>query len=383
MNHLMSTYLPLPITFARGEGVYLWDTQGKRYLDAISGVAVCSLGHCHPKITAAISEQAATLVHCSNLFQHEHQATLANKLSELTGLETVFFANSGAEANEAALKLARLFGVKKNIASPKVIVMEGAFHGRTLATLSASGNKKIQNGFAPLVEGFIRVPYDDISAIRELTSQSDIVAVMVEPVQGEAGVRLPSADYLQQIRQLCDAQDWLLILDEIQSGMGRTGKWFCYQHTNIKPDIITLAKALANGVPIGACIAGKRAASLFTPGSHGSTFGGNPLATRAALATIQIMTEENILNHAKARGDELLHLLNEKFSAHPKVKQIRGIGLWIGIELHQPASALVAKAAEHGLLINVVQDNTIRLAPPLIVTSDQLKWICDILELVF
>jgi acetylornithine/N-succinyldiaminopimelate aminotransferase len=384
MSYLMSTYKPLPIAISRGEGVYVWDVDGKKYLDAISGVAVCNLGHCHPAISQAILHQAQLLVHSSNLFAIPHQQTLAEKLTALTGMNNVFFCNSGAEANEAAIKLTRLYGHQQNIADPKVIVLDGAFHGRTLATLSASGNKKIKQGFEPLVDSFIRVPFNDIDAIKTAAkTHKDIVAILLEPMQGEAGVRIPDANYLSAVRQLCDEHNWLMILDEIQTGMGRTGKWFGYQHFDVQPDVITLAKALANGIPIGACVAGKKAAALFQPGNHGSTFGGNPLATYVALQTINTLEKDNIIANTKTQGESLLQQLKTGLKDVPQVKDIRGKGLWIGIELDKPAGALLPIAAEKGLLINVVQDNTIRLAPPLIITTEQVNFIAEtVIEIV-
>lgn len=378
MNHLMATYKPL-MTIERGKGCYIWDTEGQKYFDTISGVAVCNLGHSHPSVTRVIQEQAELLIHCSNLVSNPHQEKLANTLCALSGLSNVFFCNSGAEAVEAAMKLARLFGHKKGLADPKIIVMERAFHGRTLAALSASGNPKIQAGFTPLVEGFIRAPFDNIPALRTLLERhKDVVAIMLEPIQGEGGMRVPAPHYLEAVRQLCDEFDCLMILDEIQGGMGRTGKWFSYQHADIQPDIITIAKGLANGIPIGACIAGDKAQDLFQYGNHGSTFGGNALATRVASEVIRIIKGDHLLENATQRGAELMKQLREELSDLPQVIDIRGQGLWIGIELDRPcADTLVAAAKKQGLLLNMVQDSIIRLAPPIIITAKEVSLIVE------
>ncbi len=371
-NSLMTTYAPLPITFTKGKGVYLWDNTGKKYIDALAGIAVCSLGHAHPVVADAIAEQARTLVHTSNLYQIEHQIALSNTLSELSGLDKVFFSNSGAEANEAAIKLARLYGKQQGIERPNIIVACGSFHGRTLATLSATGNRKVQAGFSPLVDGFVRVNYNDVEAVKSVaTSNPDVVAILVEPIQGEGGVIVPDANYLKQLRDICDANNWLLMLDEIQTGVGRTGEWFAFQHSDIKPDVMTLAKALGNGVPIGACLAGGKAASIFTPGTHGSTFGGNPLATRAALTVLDIIQKDNIIANAKAMGDYFMTEFTQQLSSVEHVKEVRGLGLMIGIELTHRCADLVSAACEQGLLINVTADNTVRLLPPLVINKEQ------------
>ena len=371
-NPLMTTYAPLPITFTKGKGVYLWDNAGKQYLDAVAGVAVCGLGHAHPDIAEAIADQAQTLVHTSNLYQIEHQQQLGNKLCELSGMDRVFFSNSGAEANEAAIKLARLYGKQRGIERPNIIVACGSFHGRTLATLSATGNRKVQAGFSPLVDGFVRVNYNDIEAVEKVAeTNSNVVAVLIEPVQGEGGVIVPDADYLQQLRDICDANSWLLMLDEIQTGIGRTGDWFAFQHTDIKPDVMTLAKALGNGVPIGACLASGKAAELFTPGTHGSTFGGNPLATRAGLTVLDIIAKDKVIENVKTMGDYFIAEFKTKLEGVKQVKAIRGQGLMIGIELENDCAELVAIASEQGLLINVTAGNTIRLLPPLIINKNQ------------
>ena len=370
MTHpIMPTYNRLAVTFERGEGVWLWDDNGKRYLDALSGIAVCGLGHAHPVITKAITDQAGKLLHTSNLYGIEHQQKLAEKLIEISNLDNVFFSNSGAEANEAAIKIARRYGHAKGIERPTIIVTDNSFHGRTLATLSATGNPKVQEGFAPLVEGFSRVPYDDIEAIRQQADDKNIVAVLVEPVQGEGGVHIPSADYLKQLRQLCDEQGWLLMLDEIQTGVGRTGRWFAYQHAEILPDVCTLAKALGNGVPMGACLARGQAAQMLSAGTHGSTFGGNPLACRTALAVLNVIEQEQLLARVTQLSRYLLAGFHARLDENAQVMDIRGLGLMIGIELKQPCTELMAHALEQGILINVTAQSTIRLLPPLILND--------------
>lgn len=375
-GQVMPTYARMPVTFERGEGAWLWSTDGTRYFDAISGIAVCNLGHAHPDVARAICDQASKLVHTSNLYGIELQERLASELVNLSGLENVFFCNSGAEANEAALKLARKFGHAKGVSHPKVVVMENSFHGRTLFTLSATGNAKVQEGFGPLVEGFVRVPYGDTAAIESLQDDS-IVAVLVEPVQGEGGVRVPPADFLPALRRICDVRGWLLMLDEVQSGMARTGAWFGFQHSGILPDVMTLAKALGNGVPIGACIAGSAAAHVLTAGKHGSTFGGNPLACRAALAVLQTMRREELPARAAALGSQIQQRLREAFAAHPNVVEVRGKGLMIGIELDRPCAELTSLALARGFLINVTADKVIRLLPPLIMTDGEAQHLVD------
>lgn len=374
LSHLMRAYARQPVSFVRGRGARLWDAQGVEYLDAIAGVAVTSLGHAHPEIAAVIAEQAGMLLHTSNVFRIDWQETLGERLGALTGMQKAFFCNSGAEANEAALKLARLCGHQKGIATPRVLVMENGFHGRTIATLSASGNPAKQAGFAPLLPGFLRVPHDDIDAVRSLAGQSpDIVAVLIEPVQGEGGIRVASTDYLRELRMLCDQQGWLLMLDEIQTGMGRTGAWFGYQHAGIVPDVITLAKALGNGFPIGACLARGAVADLFAPGQHGSTFGGNPLACRVACTVLDIMARDGLPMRAAVLGERLLAGLRKALVAHPGVRAVRGLGLMVGIELDRDCKALVGRAlTEQRLLITVTRDTTIRLLPPLICNEVQI-----------
>lgn len=374
VSHLMRAYARQPVSFVRGSGARLWDEQGVEYLDAIAGVAVTSLGHAHPEIAAVIAEQAGMLLHTSNVFRIDWQERLGERLCALTGMRTAFFCNSGAEANEAALKLARLHGQRRQVAQPKILVMENGFHGRTLATLSASGNPTKQQGFEPLMPGFLRVPYDDIDAVRRMAEQApDIVAILIEPVQGEGGIRVASVDYLRALRALCDQHGWLLMLDEIQAGMGRTGTWFGHQHAGITPDVMTLAKALGNGLPIGACLARGPAADLFSPGQHGSTFGGNPLACRVACSVLDIMTRDKLPERAAVLGARLLAGLQEALGEHPDVVAIRGQGLMVGIELSRPCKELVGRAlAEQHLLITVTRDTTIRLLPPLICDDAQI-----------
>ena len=371
-EHLMSTYAPMPVTFSSGNGAILTDTEGKEYLDALSGIAVCGLGHAHPAVAQAISKQAGKLIHTSNLYEIENQQNLADKLCELSGLDRVFFSNSGAEANEAAIKLARLYGHQKNIDVPTIVVMENSFHGRTMATLSATGSRKVQAGFEPLVQGFVRAPFNDVEAIENIAkNNSNIVAVLVEPVQGESGIQIPDADYLNKLRELCDQNEWLLMLDEIQTGMGRTGEWFAFQHSNIKPDVMTLAKALGNGVPIGACLASEKAASVMKPGNHGSTFGGNPLSCAAGLAVIKTMEAEQLVTQAKDMGAYLLDALQKELTNIEGVREVRGLGLMIGIELDQTCTELFSKALAEGLLLAVQADTIIRLLPPLILSKQQ------------
>jgi acetylornithine aminotransferase len=375
---LMATYRRLPVTFARGEGVWLWDTAGRRYLDALSGIAVCGLGHAHPAVREALCDQAGSLVHTSNLYQIAAQTELAEILTGLARMDKVFFANSGAEANEAAIKLARLHGHRRGIEQPAILVMEGSFHGRTLATLSATGNRKVQAGFEPLVQGFVRVPYDDFPAVETAAAnRSSIVAVLVEPIQGEGGINMPAGDYLQRLRALCDRHGWLLMLDEIQTGMGRTGRLFAHQHAGIVPDVMTLAKGLGNGVPIGACLARGAAAEVLGPGSHGSTFGGNPLACRAAQAVIETIEREGLIKRAADMGEYLLAGFRGALAGHPGVTEIRGLGLMLGIELDRPCGDLVGQALEAGLLINVTAERVIRLLPPLILQQPEADRLVD------
>ncbi|MGZ5028718.1 MAG: acetylornithine transaminase [Methylobacter sp.] len=372
-SHIMPTYGRLPISFERGEGAWLFDKSNDRYLDAVSGIAVCSLGHAHPAVHQAICKQSEKLLHTSNLYGIAVQEQLADKLIEKSGMDNVFFCNSGAEANEAAIKLARKYGHQQGIENPAIIVMEKSFHGRTLATLSATGNAKIQQGFAPLVEGFIRVPYNDVDAIEQAVQQhNNVVAVLVEPIQGEGGVNIPAADYLNQIRDLCDRHNLLMMLDEIQTGVGRTGKFLAFQHNAIVPDVCTLAKALGNGVPIGACLAKGKAAQLFTAGNHGSTFGGNPLACSAALAVLTTLDAENLTEQAAQKGDAICSAFKQQLQGNVHVVDIRHKGLMIGIELDSPCAELVQAALQNKLLINVTSEKTIRLLPPLIINDQQI-----------
>ncbi len=379
-NTLMTTYGRLPVNFEKGDGAWLWDTEGRRYLDAISGIAVCSLGHAHPAVTRALCEQAGQLVHTSNLYGIQRQQALGDRLTAVAGMDRVFFGNSGAEANEAAIKLARLHGHGLGIERPAIVVMEGSFHGRTLATLSATGNRKVQAGFEPLVSGFLRVPYGDLEAIAALSKNKDIVAVLVEPVQGESGIRIPADDYLPGIRQLCDDNGWLMMLDEIQTGLCRSGEWFAWQHSGARPDVLTSAKALGNGVPIGACLARGAAAELFHPGNHGSTFGGNPLVCAAALAVIDTMDEHKLAARAKVLGEQLLADLRNALDGITGISEIRGQGLLLAIELNRPCTELVQQALDEGLLINVTAGQVVRLLPPLTLSDDEAAMLVDTLS---
>jgi len=372
----MNTYGTRAITLARGEGAYVWDTDDNRYLDIVSGIAVCGLGHSHPAVTEALCHQAQTLIHCSNLYQIEPQQQLGQALIDISGMDKVFFSNSGAEANEAAIKIARKFGQDRGIATPQVITANGSFHGRTMATLTATGNDKVKHGFEPLLPGFSHAPYNDIQAIEKASTDST-VAVMIEPIQGEGGVHVPSDTYMSELRSLCDRKGWLLILDEIQTGNGRTGKYFAFQHADIKPDVLTTAKGLGNGVPIGACIARGAAAEVLQPGNHGSTFGGNPLATHAALAVVNTISPPHFLAQVAALGSYMLEGFKQRLSNNSSVTDIRGKGLMLGIELHQDCTALVDIARQQGLLINVTAGNTVRLLPPLILTQEQADTVID------
>lgn len=380
MPHLMNTYARAPIAFTHGEGSWLFDETGKRYLDALSGIAVLTLGHNHPRLVQAIAEQAACVLHTSNLYRIPLQEELSDRLAALSGMDEVFFCNSGCEANEAAIKLARFYGHKKGIEQPTIIVMEGAFHGRSLATLSATANRKAQAGFEPLVSGFVRVPYRDIEAIRNIAQHnSSIVAVLLEMVQGEGGINIAEDSFQQELREVCDQHGWLLMCDEVQCGVGRTGKWFGFQHAGIRPDVMTLAKGLGSGVPIGACIAAGRAAGLFGPGNHGSTFGGNPLACTAALTTLAVIEEEQLLQRAVDVGAQIREGLAAALADVAGVVDIRGRGLMIGIELDRPCGAIVNQAMEAGLLINVTSERVIRLLPALNFTRDEAAQLVSML----
>ncbi len=375
---LMSTYARLPVSFARGAGALLWDSIGREYLDAVSGIAVCGLGHAHPGVAEALCAQARTLVHTSNLYEIPLQAELATQLAERSGMETAFFCNSGAEANEAAIKLARLYGHRRGMTRPAVVVAEGSFHGRTLATLTATGNRRVQAGFEPLMPGFLRVPYNDLDGLRAIAQNSpDATAVLLEPIQGESGVRVPDPGYLAGVRALCDEFGWLMMLDEVQTGIARTGAWFAFQHESVRPDVIALAKGLGNGVPIGACLARGPAAALFTPGTHASTFGGNPLACSAALAVLRTITEQDLVTRAAQLGERIREGLARGLPPASGVREIRGRGLMIGIELDRPCTDLVQRALERGLLINVTAERVIRLLPPLILSDAQAERIVN------
>ncbi len=367
--HVMNTYGRLPIALSHGQGCRVWDINGKAYIDALGGIAVNTLGHNHPKLVPALQDQIGKIIHSSNYYHVPLQEALAAKLVELSGLENVFFCSSGLEANEAALKLARKFGHDKGIERPEIVVYEKAFHGRSIATLSATGNPKVQAGFGPLLEGFIRVPLNDMAALKAATANNpNVVAVFFEAIQGEGGIHSMSNDYLQGARALCDERDWLLMIDEVQCGMGRTGKWFAHQWAGIKPDVMPLAKGLGSGVPIGAVVAGPKAAHIFEIGNHGSTFGGNPLAMRAGVETIRIMEEEGLLANAVKVGDHLRTTLARELAGEAGVKEIRGRGLMLGIELTVPCAELLKRAADNGLLLSVTADSVIRLLPSLTMT---------------
>jgi acetylornithine aminotransferase len=370
MNQLMSTYKRQDVAFVRGEGTWLEDTEGKRYLDALTGIAVCGLGHAHPHVTRAVAEQAANVLHTSNLYRVPQQERLADRLCELSGMDRVFVCNSGAEANEAAIKIARLYGHSKDVDRPSIIVMEGSFHGRTMATLTATGSRKVQAGFEPLLSGFVRAPYGDLDAIRQIAENtSEVVAILVEPVLGEGGVIIPPSDYLTELRRICDQRGWLLMLDEVQTGNGRTGRYFAYQHTDILPDVVTTAKGLGNGVPVGACLARGKAAETFAPGNHGSTFGGNPLACAAANAVLDVIENDGLLERAGILGERIVTGLRERLNGHNGVREVRGLGLLIGIEMQEPCGQLVQAGLEAGVLINVTRDNVVRILPALTLTD--------------
>ena len=381
--HVMNTYGRLPIALSHGQGCRVWDVNGKCYLDALGGIAVNTLGHNHPKLVPALQDQLTKLIHTSNYYHVPHQETLAAKLVELSGMTNVFFCSTGLEANEAALKLARKFGHDKGIERPEIVVYEKAFHGRSIATLSATGNPKVQAGFGPLVEGFIRVPLNDVAALEAATAGNpNVVAVILEAIQGEGGVNPAHMDYLRQLRELCDQRDWLLMIDEVQCGMGRTGKWFAHQWAGILPDVMPLAKGLGSGVPIGAVVAGPKAANIFQPGNHGTTFGGNPLAMRAGVETIRIMQEDGLLDNAARVGAHLAAALRQALAtelASGVVREIRGLGLMLGVELAKPCGALMQQCADQGLLISVTADNVIRLVPPLIMTAAEADEVVAIL----
>ena len=375
---LMNTYGRLPVAFESGDGVWLYDTDGNKYFDTFCGIAVCGLGHTHPAVTKAIKDQAGRLVHCSNLYHNPLQVKLAQELCKLSGMDNVFFSNSGAEANEAAIKIARKYGHDKGVKAPTIIVMEHSFHGRTMATLTATGNRKVHAGFEPLLSGFARAPFNDIDAIHNIAaSNPEIVAIMLEPIQGEGGLTLAEESYLQALREICDQNNWLLILDEVQTGNGRTGSFFAYQKLGITPDVVTLAKGLGNGYPIGACLAQGVASQTLTPGSHGSTFGGNPLGCAAALATIEQIESNDLCRRANILGERIISALKDELLSAHYIKDIRGSGLMIGIELKESCTELVPLAKAKGLLLNVTSDNVIRLLPPLNMTDEECEFLID------
>jgi acetylornithine aminotransferase len=377
----MNTYSRLPVAFVRGEGAWVFDETGKRYLDALAGIAVNTLGHAHPRLVKAVTDQAARVMHTSNIYRIPEQERLSDRLAEISGMEEVFFCNSGCEANEAAIKLARLFGHSQGIEAPAIVVMEKAFHGRTMATLSATGNRKVQAGFEPLVSGFVRVPFGDLAAVQTVAENNrNVVAVLMEPIQGEGGINVANLEYLRGLRRLCDQRNWLLMLDEVQCGVGRTGKWFAHQHAGIKPDVMALAKGLGSGVPIGACLAAGKAAGLFKPGNHGSTFGGNPLACAAALTTLEVIEQDGLMARAASLGEAIREGFAQALAGVAGVVAIRGDGLMIGIELSRPCGELVASALEAGLLINVTADTVVRLLPPLVFDDEHAKQLVDVLS---
>lgn len=376
----MNTYARLPVSFARGEGVWLWDTAGERYLDALAGIAVSTLGHAHPRLIRALSEQAQRLIHCSNLYIIEEQEALGARLCALANMDNAFFCTSGAEANEAAIKLARAYGHQRGIDVPTIVVMEKSFHGRTMATLTASGSRKVQAGFEPLVPGFTRVPYNDAQAVENATATNpNIVAVLVEPVQGEGGINIANRRYLEDLRKLCDSRGWLLMLDEVQSGIARTGRWFAHQHAEVTPDVMTLAKGLGSGIPAGACLARGEAAQVFKPGMHGCTFGGSPFSCTAALTTLAVIEDEGLLGNAVEMGDFIRRGLARALDGVEGVIEIRGIGLMVGVELDRGCAELMRLALKRGLLINVTAENTIRLLPPLTMRREEAKLLVETL----
>jgi acetylornithine aminotransferase len=381
MPHVMNTYGRLPIALSHGKGCWVWDTHGRRYLDALGGIAVNTLGHGHPKLVPALQDQVAKLIHSSNYYEVPLQEQLAATLCELSGLDSVFFCSTGLEANEGALKIARKYGHDRGITRPEIIVYEKAFHGRSIATLSATGNPKVQKGFEPLVEGFVRVPLNDLDAIEQVArTNPNVVAVFLETIQGEGGINPSRWEYLQGLRKLCDERNWLLMLDEVQCGIGRTGKWFAHQWAGIVPDVIPLAKGLGSGVPIGAVVTGPKASGVLGPGNHGTTFGGNPLSMRAGVETLRIMREDGVMENAAAVGARLKAGLERELGALPGVKEIRGAGLMLGIELDRPCGVLLGRAAEAGLMISVTADSVIRLVPPLVLSADEADQIVALLS---
>jgi acetylornithine aminotransferase len=370
MSHVMNTYARQPVAFAKGQGVWLWEEAGRKYLDALAGIAVNTLGHNHPRLVRALSEQIARVIHTSNLFRIPVQEAAADRVAAITGLDEVFFCNSGLEANECALKVARKYGHDRGVAEPAIIVMEKAFHGRSLATLSATGSRKVQAGFEPLVQGFVRVPLNDLEAVRQVAAHNrNVVAVFIEPIQGEGGINVARLEYLRELKEICDRHEWLFMSDEVQCGLGRTGKWFVYQHAGFLPDVVPLAKGLGSGVPVGACVTGGRAKGVFKPGNHGSTFGGNPLAMTAVVTTIDTMKDEDLLANALRVGDAIREGLAAALAGVAGVNEVRGRGLMIGVELNRPCGDLVGRALDAGLVLNVTADNVVRLLPALIMTE--------------
>ena len=375
---VMPTYARIPVAFVRGEGSYVYDSNGKRYLDGLTGIAVCGLGHAHPKVADAIARQAATLTHTSNLYRIPEQERLANRLTEISGMDNVFFCNSGAEANEATIKIARLYGHSRNVDTPHIVVADGSFHGRTMATLTATGNRKVQAGFEPLLAGFVRAPYNDVESVEKIAANDkNVVAVLVEPVLGEGGIVIPDDGYLEALRDICDRHGWLLMLDEVQTGNGRTGRYFAYQHTCIVPDVVATAKGLGNGVPIGACLARGEAAKMLVAGTHGSTFGGNFLVCAAANAVVDELTDGGIIHRAAELGERMLARFRERLAGNNRVKEIRGKGLMLAVELNEPCTELVGAAVDAGLLINVAADTVVRLLPPLNMSDDEADAMVD------
>jgi len=381
MSHIMNTYARLPVAFVRGEGVWLWDDAGKKYLDGLAGIAVNTLGYAHPKLVRTISERAASgIIHTSNLFEIPLQEAAADRIAEITGLDEVFFCNSGCEANEAAIKVARYYGHKRGVERPEIIVFEKAFHGRTLATLSATGSRKVQAGFEPLVSGFVRVPLDDLDAVRAIAEHNkSVVAVMIEPIQGEGGINVSRMEYLRGLKEICDRNEWLFISDEVQCGVGRTGRWFVYQHAGISPDVVPLAKGLGGGVPVGACVTGNRAKGVFTPGKHGSTFGGNPLACAAVVTTLDTMKEERLLENAASTGRVIRDGITQALAGVRGFVEVRGMGMMLGVELDRPCGDIVRMSLEKGLVLNVTSENVIRLVPPLVMNADEGRQLVEIL----
>jgi acetylornithine/N-succinyldiaminopimelate aminotransferase len=378
-SHLMQTYSPQPVAFARGEGAWLWDTEGRKYLDALAGIAVNGLGHDHPVLVRALTEQAHRLIHTSNLFRVPEQERAAERVCAIANMDNAFFANSGAEANEAAIKLARLHGHQRGIDTATIVVMEKAWHGRTLATLSATGSRKAQAGFEPLMGGFLRVPYNDLAAVERLADNGSIVAVLLEVLQGEGGINVANADYLRGLRALCDRKQWLLMIDEVQSGIGRTGKWLAHQWAGITPDVVTLAKGLGSGVPIGACLARGAAAKVFKPGNHGTTFGGGPLVSVAALTTLEVIEKDGLLAHAAKMGEVIMGGLKRELAGVAGVKEVRGMGLMIGVELERPCGELTKRALDAGLVVNVTAERVVRLLPPLVIREQEAQQVVSLL----